>query len=141
MYIRAYPWRFAFNYRGGQGFAVVSSARMVPWLYRLRGKEYLLQTRLRKMISKNIGLLVYELPLSNDPTSLLYSKVLDVDDLDLMQETFAGLGSQAVVSGFEEKHHRRPPRPLLSAETRQRPAPADTRASSHGRSPRRQGTV
>jgi hypothetical protein len=51
MYIRAYPWRFAFNYRGGQGFAVVSSARMVPWLYRLRGKEYLLQTRLRKMIS------------------------------------------------------------------------------------------
>ena len=125
MYIRAYPWRFAFNYRGGQGFAVVSSARMVPWLYRLRGKEYLLQTRLRKMISKNIGLLVYELPLSNDPTSLLYSKVLDVDDLDLMQETFAGLGSQAVVSGFEEKHRQAPTTPVIVR--RDTPAPGTGR--------------
>lgn len=93
MYIRAAEWRFAFSYRDGQGFAVVSSARMMPWLYRLRGKEYLLHTRLRKMVSKNIGLLVYGLPLSRDPTSLLYNQVLGLYDLDLMQETFAGLGS------------------------------------------------
>jgi len=113
MYIRAYEWGFAFNYRDGQGFAVVSSARMVPWLYRLRGKEYLLQTRLRKMVSKNIGLLVYGLPLSRDPTSLLYNQVLGLDDLDLIQETFAGLGSQAVVSGFEEKHRQAPTTPVI----------------------------
>jgi predicted Zn-dependent protease len=108
MYIRASAWRFAFNYRDAHGFAVVSSARMVPWLYRLRGKEDLLQTRLRKMVSKDIGLLVYGLPLSRDPTSLLYNQVLGLQDLDLMQETFAGLGSQAVVSGFEEKHRQAP---------------------------------
>jgi predicted Zn-dependent protease len=113
MYIRAYQWNFAFNYRDGQGFAVVSSARMVPWLYRLRGKEYLLHTRVRKMVSKNIGLLVYELPFSRDPTSLLYNQVLGLDDLDLIQETFAGLGSQAVVSGFEEKHRQAPTAPVI----------------------------
>ena len=113
MYIRAYDWRYAFNYRDGQGFAVVSSARMVPWLYRLRGKEYLLHTRFRKMVSRNIGILVYELPPSRDPTSLLYHRVLGLDDLDLIQETFAGLGSQAVVSGFEEKHRQAPTAPVI----------------------------
>ena len=113
MYIRAYDWRYAFNYRDGQGFAVVSSARMVPWLYRLRGKEYLLHTRFRKMVSRNIGILVYELPPSRDPTSLLYHQVLGLDDLDLIQETFAGLGSQAVVSGFEEKHRQAPTAPVI----------------------------
>src|SRR5882724_3935555 len=113
MYIRAYDWRYAFNYRDGQGFAVVSSARMVPWLYRLRGKEYLLHMRFRKMVSRNIGILVYELPPSRDPTSLLYHRVLGLDDLDLIQETFAGLGSQAVVSGFEEKHRQAPTAPVI----------------------------
>jgi YD repeat-containing protein len=113
MYIRAYEWRYAFNYRDAQGFAVVSSARMVPWLYRLRGKEYLLHTRVRKMVSKNIGFLVYELPPSRDPTSLLYHRVLGLDDLDLIQETFAGLGSQAVVSGFEQQHRQAPTAPVI----------------------------
>jgi hypothetical protein len=97
-------WRFAFGYRDGQRHGVVSAARMIPWLHRLRGKEYLVQTRLRKMVSRYIGVLAYRLPFNPDPTSLLYEHLLGLDDLDLMQERFEGLGAQAVVSDYARAH-------------------------------------
>jgi hypothetical protein len=120
MYIRAYDWRFAFNYRGDERFAVISTARMTPWLYRLRGNEYLLHTRLRKMVSKNLALMVYRLPLSQDPTSLFYGGVMGVSDLDLIQERFEGLGTRAVVSDFTVSHRQALVAPVITP----RPAPS-----------------
>jgi len=114
MYIRAFDWRFAFNYyRGTERFAVVSTARMTPWLYRLRGKEYFLHARMRKMVSRDIGLLVYRLPLSQDPTSLLYGNVGGLNDLDLIQERFEGLGTKAVVNEFAVSHRQAPSAPVI----------------------------
>lgn len=48
----------------------------------------LLLTRLKKMTSKNLGTIYYNLPQSKDPQSVLYSPVLSLDDLDRMGEGF-----------------------------------------------------
>lgn len=88
MYIREYRWQFAFSWRQENRFAVVSSARMDPVFFRRRGNDALRQTRLRKMITKNIGLMYYGYFQSSDPKSVLYSAVLGIDDLDKIGEDF-----------------------------------------------------
>jgi hypothetical protein len=50
--------------------------------------EELLRSRLRKMIFKNIGIMCYSLPVSQDPKSVLYGNVLSLGDLDYMREFF-----------------------------------------------------
>lgn len=82
-------WIFAFSLRGkDQRFAVVSYARMDPVALGATPNEELLRSRLRKMVMKNIGVLYYDLPLSNDPRSAMYRNILGVDDLDRMTENF-----------------------------------------------------
>ena len=87
MYIAKYDWQFSFSYRAEEKYAVVSSGRMT-----LPGRqgitEELIQTRFRKMLTKNIGLLYYHLPASNDPRSVLYRKVGGISELDYMGEEF-----------------------------------------------------
>lgn len=111
MYIRNFDWRFAYTYRRGRRFAVVSSARLKPFLYGLPEEKELLQTRVRKVISRDIGLLVYGLPHNDDPTSLLYNEMWSVRDIDLASERFDGLGALAVVSEFRNAHAQPPSRP------------------------------
>jgi YD repeat-containing protein len=126
IYILTRNWRFAFGYRDGERFGVVSAARMIPWLHRVRGLEYLVQARVRKMISRYIGLLAYRLPLNPDPTSLLYAHLLGLDDLDLMQERFEGLGGPAVVSDYT-RAHAQPPAPAELESSQPAVPPADDR--------------
>ena len=38
---------------------------------------------------KDIGIMYYGLPLSNDPRSVMYRNILGIDDLDRMTEHFA----------------------------------------------------
>jgi len=86
MRIRAIPsWRFAFAYRQGHR-AVVSMARMDPVNLGEAEDDALLRTRLRKMVSKQIGLLYFGMPESSDRRSVLYSPILGVDDLDSIGE-------------------------------------------------------
>jgi hypothetical protein len=86
MYIARYDWQYTFSWRQDKKFAVVSSARMnLGASFR---KEGLDQERLRKMVSKNIGILYYRLPASDDPASVLYNNVGGVSDLDRMGEEF-----------------------------------------------------
>jgi YD repeat-containing protein len=125
IYIPDKNWRFAFSYREDERFAVVASARLTPFLHRLLPRESLLRSRVRKMVSKNIGLLVYRLPLSDDPTSLLYGQILGVDDLDLVQERFTGLGATAVVSDFQVSHRQPPATAEIAPEPAGRPAADD----------------
>jgi hypothetical protein len=40
------------------------------------------------MVTKNIGLLYFGLPVSGDPHSVLYGNVGGIDDLDRMGEDF-----------------------------------------------------
>jgi hypothetical protein len=45
--------------------------------------------RLQKMITKDIGILFFQLPESADPRSVLYNNILGPDDLDRMTEEFS----------------------------------------------------
>lgn len=88
MYIREKSWRFAFSWREDERFAVVSSARMNPTNLGQRADDGLLRARVRKMVTKNVGMLIFDRPLSDDPRSVLYKSIMGVDDLDRVGEEF-----------------------------------------------------
>lgn len=88
MYLRGMNWRFGFSYREDDRFAVVSSARMNPVNFGEPADGELLQMRLRKMITKNIGILYYKKEPSDDPKSVLYNNILGLEELDNMSEEF-----------------------------------------------------
>ena len=82
-------WTFSFSLRSGdQRFAVVSYARMDPSNLVQRPDYILLRQRLRKMIAKNIGIMYFGLPASDNPRSALFRNILGVEDLDRMTEEF-----------------------------------------------------
>lgn len=88
MYIHKYDWKFAFNFRQDDKFAVVSVARMDPVNFGAPADESLLNTRIRKMVAKNIGILYFRKSLNNNPRSVLYSSVGGLEELDAMGEEF-----------------------------------------------------
>lgn len=88
MYIRDYSWRYAFAYRENGRFAAISTARMNPANYGAPPNGELFYIRLRKMISRYIGILYYRLPRNKNKSSVLYSPILGVDDLDKIGEDF-----------------------------------------------------
>jgi predicted Zn-dependent protease len=88
MYIRQYNWRFSFGFRQNGRFAVVSAARMDPVNLGQPSNINLLHERLRKMITKNLGILYYRLPQNNNPDSVLYGRILGIDELDAAGEDF-----------------------------------------------------
>ena len=63
-------------------------ARMDPANLGQRRDDALLRQRLRKMIVKNIGIMYFGLPASDNPRSALFRNVLGVEDLDRMTEEF-----------------------------------------------------
>lgn len=86
MYIAQYSWQFTFSWRQEGKYAVVSNARMslgAPFI-----SEEQVTARLRKMVTKNIGILYYRLPQSNNPRSVLYKNVGGISELDEMGEEF-----------------------------------------------------
>jgi predicted Zn-dependent protease len=88
MFIRGYPWLFAFSWREGGRFAVVSAGRMDPGFFGKPPDEILLQLRMKKMITKNVGLMYFGHTQSTDPKSVLYQSILSIDDLDRVGENF-----------------------------------------------------
>ena len=88
MYIAKYDWRFSFSFRAQGKYAVVSTGRMhLPNGGREVTTELVL-TRMRKMVTKNVGILYYHLAQSDDPRSVLYSDVGRIQELDYMGEEF-----------------------------------------------------
>lgn len=82
-------WAFTFSTRSpDRRFAVVSYARMDPTNLGAAPNEILLRSRLRKMVTKNIGIMYFGLPASDNPRSALFRNILGVDDLDRMTEDF-----------------------------------------------------
>ena len=88
MYIREKSWKFAFSFRQTGRFAVVSSARMNPVSLRQPADDALLASRVRKMVTKNIGVMHYKLPLNNNPRSVLFRSILGLAELDHIGEDF-----------------------------------------------------
>lgn len=88
IYIRKYDWDFAFNLRQENRLAVVSMARMDPVNFGQPANEVLLNTRLRKMVTKNIGVLYFRKSLNSNPRSVLYKSVGGLEELDAMGEDF-----------------------------------------------------
>jgi predicted Zn-dependent protease len=84
MYIDQYDWLFTYSWRQEGRYAVVSDARMTLG----RASEALSESRLRKMVTKNIGVLYYRLAQSADPRSVLYKSVEGLRELDRMGEDF-----------------------------------------------------
>jgi len=82
-------WSFTFSMRSPDNrFAVVSYARMDPVNLGDAPNDALLRSRLRKMVTKNVGIMYFGLPFSDNPKSALYRNILGVDDLDRMTEDF-----------------------------------------------------
>jgi tetratricopeptide (TPR) repeat protein len=88
LFVRGEDWQFAFAYRMHGRFAVISSARMNPANLGGLPNDVLTESRLRKMVLKEIGVLYYYLPMNHDPRSVLYEDVGAVEDLDKMGEDF-----------------------------------------------------
>lgn len=88
MYIREKTWQYAFSYRVDSRFAVVSNARMNPANLGQPASAELLNTRFRKMVMKNIGILYYQLPSNSNPKSVLYNSIDGIEELDIMGEEF-----------------------------------------------------
>ena len=112
IYIRDVNWDFTYTaYKTRQRAGVVSSHRFVP--HPLAGNETLLRARVRKMITRTIGFVVFKLPRTDDPSSVMYREIYGSASADLMSDSFEGLGSRAVVDEFVNAHGMAPSRAEL----------------------------
>jgi len=69
-------------------FAVIATDSVNPTTFCETKNQDLLDSRLRKVIAKNIGMLYYRLPPSKNPKSVMYGALDCVDELDEMGEEF-----------------------------------------------------
>ena len=68
--------------------AVVSTARLsLPDIGQSLGRD-VLGTRLRKVVTKDIGILYYGLPQSQNPNRVLYNQIMGIEELDQVGEEF-----------------------------------------------------
>jgi predicted Zn-dependent protease len=84
---------FALSVRNtSSSIAVVSTFRMDPRNLGAGINDDVLQSRLRKIVAKHVGLMLYGLPASKDPHSLLFSGISGVEQLDFIDARFANSG-------------------------------------------------
>ena len=89
LYIASYTKsRWAFSYRMDGRFAVVSTARMDEGRWGRVSNPELLETRLRKMVTKNLGILYFRLDQSTDRRSVMYGPIQSFGDLDSIGDDF-----------------------------------------------------
>ena len=90
IYPRSAAWRFCFGWRMPQyRSAIVSTARMNLEDSDEPSVEATLEKRLRKTVTKDIGILLYGMSSNNNPRSVLYNGILGVQELDSATEEFA----------------------------------------------------
>ncbi len=84
---------FALSVRNpSSSIAVVSTFRMDPRNLGAGINDEVLQARLRKMVAKHVGLMLYGLPASKDPHSLLFSGISGAEQLDFVDARFESSG-------------------------------------------------
>ncbi len=89
MYISELDWKFALNFRMNPRQLVISTARLNSAYDGMPPAPALLETRLRKLLTKNIGLTYFGLQLAYDRRSVLYNDVEDMETLDGMREDYS----------------------------------------------------
>jgi YD repeat-containing protein len=94
IFIRSFGWSYAENYRHDGRFAVVSSARFHPPIFLDRWNPEWFNSRFQKMLTKNIAILYFDLPMSSDYTSLLSGGALSGREVDLMSGSIIGAEGQ-----------------------------------------------
>jgi predicted Zn-dependent protease len=81
-------WSYVFSYRGDAS-AIVSPVRMDRGCMGVfQADDDRIMARLRKMVGKDIGILYFGLPMSEDPASMLYAHIGGPQELDAMSERF-----------------------------------------------------
>jgi predicted Zn-dependent protease len=89
MYPVGENWRFAFGWRVTElRAAVVSTARMDLHYPGEPLEDARPEIRLRKMVTKDIGILYYGLAQSSNSRSVLYNSILGIEELDAVGEQF-----------------------------------------------------
>ena len=94
MYIPGFGWSYAENMRKEGRYAVVSSARLHPPSLLGKWNPEWLPSRVQKLLSKNLVMLYFDLPLSSDYTSLLSGGVLSGMQIDQMGGELIGAEGQ-----------------------------------------------
>src|SRR4029077_6428605 len=79
---RSMDWRYCFGWRTAGNTGVVSTARMEWQDPALPHDPSLLSVRLRKMVTKDIGVMYFGMALNANPKSVLYGGVKGLEDLD-----------------------------------------------------------
>jgi YD repeat-containing protein len=94
MYIPDFDWSYAENMRHEGRFGMISSARLhPPSLLEKRNPEWL-TSRVQKLLTKNLVMLYFDLPLSSDYSSLLSGGVLSGFQIDRMGGEVIGAEGQ-----------------------------------------------
>jgi predicted Zn-dependent protease len=89
MYPRGANWRFCFGWRIPEArAAVVSTARMDLHYEGEPPTEATVQKRLRKVVTKDIGIMTYGKTPNDNPNSVLYNNILGIEELDQVSEDF-----------------------------------------------------
>jgi predicted Zn-dependent protease len=89
IYPQSQGWQFCFGWRvGEQRAAIASTARMNLRYLGEPSDGTSLRERLRKVVTKDVGLLYYQKAASENPRSVLYSGIMGIQELDLVSEDF-----------------------------------------------------
>lgn len=94
IYIPSLDWSYAENLRRDGRFAVVSTYRLHPFALLERLNSEWLTSRLQKLLTKNVAMLYFNLPMSSDYTSMLSGGVLSGREIDLMGDDVIGEENQ-----------------------------------------------
>lgn len=94
LFIRSFNWSYTENYRANGQLAIVSCARLHPPGFLNRWNPEWARSRMQKMLTKNITILYFDLPMSSDYTSLLSGGVLSGSEVDLMSGSIVGAERQ-----------------------------------------------
>jgi len=92
IYPRSWNFQYVFGWRLDNRVAVVSYARMDPLFFKRPESLDLLQRRLRHMVTKEIGAMLYGLAASADPASPMFRDIEGIQELDAMGEDLALAG-------------------------------------------------
>jgi predicted Zn-dependent protease len=89
MYLSQANWQFCFGWRRPEiRMAVVSTARMNLYYPGESMPIASVSSRLRKMVTKDIGIMYYHREASSNPHSVLYNGILGLEELDQVSEDF-----------------------------------------------------
>jgi YD repeat-containing protein len=94
MYFPGFNWSYAENVRTEGRYAIISTARLHPPSLLGRLNPEWLNSRLQKLLTKNLVMLYFDLPMSSDYTSLLSGGVLSGIEIDRMGGEIIGAERQ-----------------------------------------------